>query len=232
MQRLPVVMLILLSYHLILAQEKVANDSSAITARNFVPAAINKYKSDPAFKYERIVEPPRSLWHRFWEWFWQKVAEIIGSEEGGRAVNIILILLATGILVFFIFKLTGMSNAGLFGKKNAGNKLDYSIHDENIHEIDFESAISEAIENKKFRFAVRLLYLQSLKHLTDRRLINWQLNKTNVTYVQELKGNSYQQSFRDLTFQFENNWYGDIPIEENEFHQVRNLFIQFNRQLN
>lgn len=231
MHRLLLMIAILLGCDICLSQEQITYDSSSVTVRKFSNATITGYKADPAFQYDRIIEPPKSVWDRFWEWFWQKVAQTIGSKQGGRIFNIILILLAAAILAFFIIKLTGMQNAGLFGKKNTGNALDYSIHDENIHAIDFDAALHEAVEKRNFRFAVRLLYLQTLKYLTDRKLINWQLNKTNVTYVQELNGSAYQQSFRDLTFQFENNWYGDLPIEESEFIQVRDHFYQFNRQL-
>lgn len=231
MHRLLLVIAILLGYGMCLSQEQIANDSSSVTVRHFSSTIITGYKADPAFQYDRIIEPPKSVWDRFWEWFWQKIAQTIGSKQGGRIFNTVLILLAAAILTFFIIKLTGMQNAGLFGKKNTGNALDYSIHDENIHTIDFDAAIHEAVEKRNFRFAVRLLYLQTLKYLTDQKLINWQLNKTNITYVQELNGTAYQQSFTDLTFQFENNWYGDLPIEESEFIQVKDHFYQFNRQL-
>lgn len=231
MHRSLLIIVILLGYDMCLSQEQISNDSSTITVRHFSSAAITGYKADQDFQYDRIIEPPKSVWDRFWEWFWQKVAQTIGSRQGGRIFNIILILLAAAILTFFIIKLTGMQNSGLFGKKNTGNALDYSIHDENIHTINFDAAIQEAVDKKNYRVAVRLLYLQCLKLLTDRRLINWQVNKTNVTYVQELSGSTYQQSFRDLTFQFENNWYGDLPIEESEFIQVKDHFNQFNRQL-
>jgi hypothetical protein len=102
---------------------------------------------------------------------------------------------------------------------------------EDIHAIDFDRAIQDAIDTRNFRMAVRLLYLQSLKNLADRGLINWQLNKTNIAYVHELDNHEFQQTFRDLTFQFEINWYGDVPIDENEFGSVRDQFNRFKRQL-
>ena len=120
---------------------------------------------------------------------------------------------------------------GLFGKKNKEETLDYSVMEDNIHTINFEAAIEQAIADKNFRFAVRLLYLQTLKNLTHAGLINWQVNKTNVAYVEELNGNEYQQHFRRLTRQFENNWYGYLPIEEKEFGAVIDHFNQFNQKL-
>jgi hypothetical protein len=75
------------------------------------------------------------------------------------------------------------------------------------------------------------LYLQSLKILTDNGKINWQVNKTNLMYWQELGGTPYQQQFFDLTRQFEYNWYGNWPPTEPEFARLRQTFGDFNKQL-
>ena len=124
-----------------------------------------------------------------------------------------------------------MTNIGLFGKENKEEALGYFVVEENIHAINFDAAIEKAIADKNFRFAVRLLYLQTLKNLAGIGLINWQVNKTNIAYVEELNGNIHQAGFRNLTRQFEKNWYGYLPIEESEFRQVMNHFNQFNQKL-
>jgi len=205
-------------------------DSSETTVRYFSPGKIKAYNADKDFQYNRYKEPPKSLWERFWEWFWNKIETMLGTEGGSAAFKTVFILLAVLVLVFFIYKLTGMSKAGLF-KRNTGDVSGYSITDEDIHSINFDQAIEQAVQNNNYRLAVRLLYLQSLKRLTDKNLINWQLNKTNIAYVQELQGSPYQSSFSNLTLQFESNWYGDMPIDVTEFNTVHQQFNQFNRQL-
>lgn len=210
--------------------QNIARDSATTDVRQFSAASLGKYKADRQFQYEQSFEPPKSLWTRFWNWVWRKIDEMLSTKGGAAAFKTILILLAIAILAFFIYRLTGMSRSGLFGRKD-GSSLDYSTSDENIHTINFEAAIQQAIDDGNYRLAVRLLYLQSLKHLADRELINWQVNKTNIAYVQELGGTSYQRDFDDLTRQFENNWYGDVPIAVAEFGEVRNQFSRFNRQL-
>lgn len=214
------------------AQQKVINDTAKVSVRKFSPAAINSYKKDPAYQYDQLIEPPESAWDRFWEWFWGKIGAMLSSETGWAVFQTVLIVLASAILLFFVLKLSGMTNGGLFGKENKADKLGYLISDDDIHTVDFESAIEKAINDGNYRFAVRLLYLQSLKKLADLGLINWQINKTNVTYLRELYGNRLYDNFNNLTLQFENNWYGDVPIEENEFLQVKNQFVEFNQQLN
>jgi hypothetical protein len=211
-------------------QKQIPRDSSVVDVRSFSAAAIQKYRADKEFQYERSAVPPQSLWDRFWEWFWDKVGSIFSTKAGSRTFRTIFIIVSIAILVFFIYKLTGMSKTGLFGRKGASG-LDYSASDENIHTINFEDAIQQAIDNGNYRLAVRLLYLQSLKALSDRGLINWQINKTNVAYVDELSGTAYHQSFDKLTLQFENNWYGDVPITAAEFAPVREQFNRFKNQL-
>jgi len=210
---------------------EILYDSASINARSFNAEKIKAFNASDDFQYNRYKEPPRSLWDRFWDWFWQKIEDMMSTEGGAFAFKTVLTLLAILVIGFFIYKLTGMNKAGLF-KRNTGDVSGYTVSDEDIHSINFDQAIDQAVQNGNFRLAVRLLYLQSLKKLADRNLIKWQLNKTNIAYVQELQGSLYQPVFNNLTLQFENNWYGDMPIDNAEFDTVRSQFNQFNRQFN
>lgn len=212
-----------------LAQGLAVNDTSDITVRTFSPGEINAYKTDHDFQYERFAEPPKSVWDRFWDWFWQKVGKLLVTGSRSQTFRYLLLTFAIAVLGFFLLKAAGMTNAGLFGKDNKAG-LPYSLLNEDIHAIPFDDAIHQAVEERNFRYAVRLLYLQSLKYLADRALINWHTNKTNEAYVHELAGSALQPAFRSLTLQFENNWYGNMPIAESEFGKVRNQFNQFNQQ--
>ena len=214
------------------AQKTIFYDSSYVQARDFDSAKLYSFKKDPIFQYEKVVESPKSLWDRFWDWFWSLIDRIFNTKSGGAVFQWTVISIAVIILVYFIIKISGMSNAGLFGKNNKGEKLAYSEMSEDIHSIDFDNEIQKAIDEKNFRLAVRLLYLQSLKKLTDNGNINWQPNKTNLTYWQELGGSKYQQSFFDITRQFEYNWYGNRAATPEEFKLLRQTFNDFNSQLN
>jgi hypothetical protein len=189
------------------------------------------YKEDRDFRYDRVIEPPASLIERVWNWIWGKFVNMLSTKKGERAFFTLLFVIALLILLYFIFRVSGMSNEGLFGKDNREGDTGYSVSDENIHEINFEEAIRESVSQRNFRLAVRLLYLQSLKNLTDQGLIKWQINKTNIIYAQELDDRPFRHLFRALTSQFENNWYGKVPIDEKEFESVRAQFMDFNRQI-
>ena len=212
-------------------QEALITDTSTVSVREFNKAKINALKAEPDFQYDRALEPPVSLWDRFWSWFWHRVGEIFNTRSGRRTITSILVILAVAVLVYTVMKFTGMTSVGLFGSRNTGEGIPYNTFQENIHSISFQEAIDRAISEGNLRLAIRLLYLQTLKNLSDRELITWKINKTNVAYVQELRGTNYQQPFNILTSKFETNWYGDRQIDQAAFRLVQKEFDKFNEQI-
>ncbi|MBE7169955.1 MAG: DUF4129 domain-containing protein [Williamsia sp.] len=207
-------------------------DTTQVSVRNISAERIKQYQADPAFQYDPLSEPAPSYWDRFWLWVWSKISKLFGTPRGARIFRWIMIIFASGLLLFFIIRLSGMSGSGLFGKKNRGDlEPDFSTG-EDIHAINFNKAIQQAVAAGNYRLAVRLLYLQSLKALADRDMIHWQLDKTNSAYVKEIRDDAQKTAFYQLTRRFENNWYGNMPVSENDFVLIRGQFEQFNQQLN
>lgn len=152
------------------------------------------------------------------------------TKSGRRTVWAMLIGAGIAAIVFFIVKVMGMSSGGLFAR-TGGDGLPYTAETEDINRISFDDAIKEAIENRNFRVATRLLYLQSLKHLADKGYIQWQLNKSNNDYIREVTGKPWQSLFKKLTYSFEYTWYGEMNLANEEFQHLQVQFQQFNNQL-
>ena len=57
------------------------------------------------------------------------------------------------------------------------NALPYTVEEDTIYGVDFPGGIAEALSRQNYREAVRLLYLQTLKQLSDAERIDWQLIK-------------------------------------------------------
>ena len=213
-----------------MAQQKVQTDTTSVEIRSFNNSKLNDYKADKQFQYDKMHEPAIGLWDRFWMWVWWKVDQIMSTQAGRTTVWSVIIILGIAILAAFIYKVMKMNKAGLF-VRSAGNRLDFTVGEENIHQIVFEEAIAKAVADKNFRLATRLLYLQSLKILSDKSLIAWRINKTNNDYVNEVKQRSWQSLFSDLTFQFEYIWYGEMQIEREKFENLHGEFKQLHNQL-
>ena len=55
------------------------------------------------------------------------------------------------------------------------NSLPYTVEEDTIYGVDFPKGIDEALSRRDYREAIRLLYLQTLKQLSDAERIDWQL---------------------------------------------------------
>jgi hypothetical protein len=225
-----IIFLFALSTPVCFAQKQVTIDTSFVEERSFNAKEINEIKKNKDFQYDRYKEPPKSLWDRFWSWVWFKIKQLLSTKGGRTSVWSLLIILAVAIISFFVFKVMGIKEGGMFGRRSKEN-LNYSISSDDIHGISFEEAIENAIASSNFRLAVRLLYLQSLKKLSDRGYIEWQLNKTNIDYLQETKEKAWHSLFSSLTYNFEYTWYGEATVNKEKFQVVQQQFHQFNNQL-
>ena len=204
-------------------QKPLVFDTTSVAIRNI---DVKKYAANKDFQYTEMSAPRENYWDRFWKWFWQMVNDIFNTKAGNRVLNWSLSLIAIAVIVFFILKVTSMSRSGLFSKDdNAG--INYVVENDDINGIDFNTAIDTAITKNNYRLAIRLLYLQTLKLLSDKAVINWRINKTNAAYVQELQPYSYQNQFMQLTYYFDKVWYGEAKVDKEQFIALQQSFYQF-----
>ncbi|MCW3162025.1 DUF4129 domain-containing protein [Chryseobacterium oryctis] len=192
----------------------------------------SKYK-DKEFDYS--TSKPRES---FWEKFQRKIAKILQSifgetsfDTSAKATWVIVRLFAillVGFLLYFIIKtLLGKNGNFIFGKRNKKVDInDEELH-ENIHEINFPESISQFERSGDYRSAVRYQFLFVLKKLSDKKIINWNPEKTNKDYVAELKATHLRNEFYNLSYIFDYVWYGEFSIDEESYLKFRNQFQSF-----
>ncbi|MBC8156386.1 MAG: DUF4129 domain-containing protein, partial [Bacteroidetes bacterium] len=201
------------------------DDSSTIRARYPAADQLRTYQNDRNYQYDRDTTPPRSLLGKIWEWINTKLSELLRSSAYQSVGQYVVLALILALVVWLLYKAEVLGF--LFPKKALPTLLDYENLTENIHEISFDDRIDEALAGGNYRLAVRLLYLRTLKQLTDRNLIAWQPDKTNRQYAHELASSPLRADFEQLTTQFEFVWYGDFPIDEQRFGELADQFRQF-----
>ncbi|MES2732458.1 MAG: DUF4129 domain-containing protein [Bacteroidota bacterium] len=209
----------------------VHEDSTKVDLRQFNPAKLKPYQQSDEFLYDRLpIVETHTAWDRFWMWMWSKFFRFLFTKQTAVFWKWGLYLLCAVVVCYVILKLTQTDLRSIFGKK-AESAPDYETADENIHELDFDTLIAEAIARQHYSRAVRLFYLQSLKHLTDRHLIDWRINKTNHDYLNELNKNQPNSpmvpTFHHLTSLFEYICYGNFTVSQHDFEEVRGSFLQF-----
>ena len=204
-------------------------DSAKITPSKFDKDSISSYKEQKEFQYDEIGQQQLSWWDKFWMWFWNLIGSLIQGATSNLISRYIFIGLGIALILYIVIKTIGAEN--IFRKKSKETILPYDVITENIHEIDYEQELQRLVAERKFRLAVRLLYLRALKKLSDAEIINWQPDKTNYNYLMEIDKPELRNDFSRLTLQFDYIWYGDFPIDEVKFEPINQSFNQFNNQI-
>ena len=206
------------------------DDRTPIQVRRPAPTHLRDLQTDRDYQYGTDAPPPENPIARFFAWLWGKLSEFLASEAYQNVWQYVILIAIAGAVIYLLMKANVLDF--LFPKKAQSNQLDYENFTENIHELDFDAAIQEAIDSRNFRLAVRLLYLQTLKYLTDAGHIDYKPDKTNRQYVYELTNSPLRADFEKLTRQFEFVWYGDAPVDDNQFIAIQDAFGQFKGAVN
>jgi hypothetical protein len=144
--------------------------------------------------------------------------------------NIFPFLLGS-ILVFIILKLFVGLDIRFWnfkkGAKKVPEKLVYA--DEDIHEVDLETLLQQAILDSNYRLAVRYYYLSILKDLSTKKLITYHKDKTNSAYTFELEKGKIRDDFSYLTYLYTYVWYGDFPINSEDFNSIHKKYSAFKK---
>jgi hypothetical protein len=158
----------------------------------------------------------------FGDWFGE-LFEQSGIAFTWNYLKWLLLVIGIGFIVLRIFK---TSLRGMFQSKSATNKVHFMTKDEDIHEINFEEKITKLVDQKNYKEAIRLSYLRILKQLTDKELIVWKVDKTNLDYVDEIEDNEMKVAFEKTSVLFEYIWYGEFELVESIFNDA---FSEFNK---
>ena len=207
--------------------KKVVIDSTKVDVRKPSEEIQKEILNNSDYKYDRIGPAPKTMWERFKEWFWRKVGDLFDSDGGSLGFKIFEWVLLAGAIVLIVFLLLKNDVRNLFYGKSASVPIDFSEFEEDIHKINFEELIAEALSKKDFRKAIRLHFLKLLKELSDSNLILWRMDKTNNDYSIELLNSKYDSKFKELAHLYEYVWYGDFPLDENNFKNTVSKFKEF-----
>ena len=201
-------------------------DTSKIIVRTPSEITLNQYRNDNNFIYDR-AEAPLSFWDKITIWINHRIQELVSSESFPVLLKYFMYLILVVAVILVILVLLKSNIRGIIYGKHGESFTKFKIIEEDINKIDFEKRILDAISNKDYRLAVRLYYLKILKVLSDKKIIDWQTNKTNSTYVNEIKKIELQNHFERITSIFEWIWYGEFPIDEPNFVKVQEIFVDF-----
>ena len=141
--------------------------------------------------------------------------------------GVIFWIAAISLFVFLVYKLF-LSNSSILSRSRKNIAADIPVaEEEDLNDAD--SLLPNAIRSGNYRLAVRYLYIQLLRRLSEKKFIEINRNKTNYEYVNEVRKHKFANEFASLTLQYEYVWYGEYPVDERLFEQIQTGFIQFNK---
>lgn len=179
-------------------------------------AKLNVWLQDGDYDYGReLVSSQKSLMEWLSEsinYFLRKIfsSEFYQNYGDDLWITIGLVVLL-GILVFALYRYTSV-----FGRSGQ-QKMKYEVSEDTIYGVDFGKETEAALSRKDYRETLRLLYLQTLKTLSDHHRIVWQSFKTPTQYTYEYRN----VDFRKMTNLFIRVRYGNFEATELMVNEMR-----------
>ncbi|MDO5510657.1 MAG: hypothetical protein Q4F57_08170 [Weeksellaceae bacterium] len=176
-------------------------------------------------------KPSLTAWDRLMANFYAWLDSLTSSNNAGNLrefmelmINLIAVV-GIGILIFIIVKYLLTYKDKFFFEKKA-EKLKNNVSDlhEDIHEIDFLTEIANHEQKSDWRLALRYGFLKILKTLTDKGIIDWDAEKTNQDYYQEIQNTALQSQFLQSIYWFDHVWYGEFPISQEQYLAAKKVF--------
>lgn len=214
------------------AQDSIPASVKPVTVRQFDQEKLQELQASKDFQYFEEVKPDKTFLEKIWSSIKRWLSKVFYSGQSSGIWEVLIYVVIVGAIIVVIIKIQGMDIRNIFGKKAVSDEMPYEVYEENIHEMNISALIEEAMQQRDFRKAIRLHYLQSLKNLTDHGFILWKPGKTNRSYIKEIRSQELSREFEQLTSMFEYVWYGGAALGDELFASARAEFIHFNKQLN
>lgn len=199
--------------------------------RSIDEATLEKYKKDEDYAYDYTPPPEDS--ESFWDWLWSlfEIDMPNTNVNPSSVFDVISYLVIAFAVIMILYIIVSGNFTGIVRGSAKKTGVEYTVNDIDIDAIDFDALIAEALTIKDYRRVVRLYYLQTLKALSDKNLIEFQPDKTNADYMRELKKSDLKPVFAKLTYVYEYVWYGQFEIDDNNFLAASKAFNDFKTTL-
>lgn len=190
---------------------------------------LEKYRNDPEYHYTLEVAPGPGLWDYIKAWLLRK---LLGMDGDGDVPFWFTLLMWIGV------GLIGIGVGWLFykyyGKLMGRKKTDAFLMEENekvYTDEEYGRLLEEALQQKNYVLAIRLHFSALLCLLDERQVIRRQAAKTNRDYQYEIENREWSRRFAGLSRIFDCVTYGDFVISEEDYRQVEQEFLDFEREV-
>lgn len=186
--------------------------------------------TDNEFNYLEKTKVDTSAWDRFWSAVGRFFSNLFDFGNGVKAlsgIEILMKIIALLVIIFVVYLIVKIilnkEGGWIFGK--SAKKITVSeITEEDIHSMDFNSSITRAKKENNWRLATRYYYLSLLKSFSDKDIIEWDIEKTNADYLNEISNLELKKEFQFVSYVYEYSWYGEFELTKNDFERTETTF--------
>lgn len=195
-------------------KQQLKHDSVSMQRISVPAASLDKLKKHHSFKYTHPTAS-QSFMSRFWMWLNDLyVFRMISGMTPWLIYSMLILAFAVVIVVLFRSRFHGV-----FIRNKADSGMYISGH-EISENINFETMLHEALEQKNYNLAIRYWYLSILRTLNQKKLITYRPGKTNFEYLSEITDPDIASRFRTVTRNYEYAWYGQFPMTESSYREI------------
>lgn len=141
-----------------------------------------------------------------------------------RLILVIMICL----LVFAVVKIA-LSNRLML--RRGPRQVNVADDDVALQKEDLDKLIPQAEQEGNFRLAVRYRYMKALQQMDARGIIQLDAKSTNWDYVNRMINHPLKKQFLLLTRAYEYVWYGEFPVNGEQYQYLKTEFGQYNNSL-
>jgi len=210
-------------------EKDIKTDTSKVEKLEFEPSFKEKYDSDD-FVYEEKTKE-QNIWDRFKEWLAALFKKLFGFTDNKAAMGMVVIVIrviAVLLILFVVYLIVKaiMNKEGkwIFGKNSDRRLINYDEIEKNLHLVDFEKLIKQSIQSGEKRLSIRYYYLWLLKKMSEKQIIEWDVEKTNSDYLYEIKSENFKKDFAYLSYLYNYIWYGEFELDEATFEKAKKAF--------
>ena len=209
------------------------DENSQLRARPSLENLADKYSGDE-FNYEVKTGESQNLLKRFLNWFGNWLDDTFGIKLSADVLNVLkwlIYILMSGIVIYLIIRLLVNERFDAIFTKKAKSVADIALAEQHIETVDFDTLLTQALQEKDYRLAVRYHFLKLLKILSQKEIIDWHFEKTNSDYQKEIDKPELKKGFGALAYLYDYVWYGEQPINESSFEQAKQRFELMNDKI-
>jgi hypothetical protein len=136
----------------------------------------------------------------------------------GQVLLIIVVLILVALIFYLFFKAPVAKSS----KKIAQDISEISPTE--IPKSELELMLEKALANEDYREAIRIYFIFILRALSEKEWIDWEKEKTNFSYLVEMRKNKYYNDFETSVSVYEIVWYGKRVLNKQTYSELEPTF--------